>query len=188
MVAKNEAIVITITSRFCTWVSSWAMTPSSSAGESSSMIPVVAHTVALFGERPRAKALGIAVWATATFGLGRSACRQSRSIMAWNSGASCGETSRAPIARSASLSEVKSWSSSSPPAMTAIRIPPAPGREQRADQHDVQRAKEEEGQRHPRREAGVASEFPGRGHEHPPLWRTGLAGLKSYAGSLVLAL
>ena len=36
------------------------MTPSSSAGESSSMIPVVAQTVADFGERPSAKAFGIA--------------------------------------------------------------------------------------------------------------------------------
>ena len=36
---RSEASVITITSRLATWVSSWAMTPSSSAGESSSMMP-----------------------------------------------------------------------------------------------------------------------------------------------------
>ena len=51
---------MTITSRLATWVSSWAMTPSSSAGDSSSMMPVVAQTVAFLGERPSAKAFGIA--------------------------------------------------------------------------------------------------------------------------------
>jgi hypothetical protein len=125
-VAKNEAMVMTITSRFCTCVSSWASTPSSSAGLSRSMIPVVAHTVADRGERPSAKALGIEVWATATRGLGRSAWTHSRSTIACNSGASWGETSRAPIACSASLSEVKSWRSSRPAAMTAMRTAPTP--------------------------------------------------------------
>ena len=57
--AKNAASVMTITSRLAMWVSSWAITPSSSAGESSSRMPVVAHTAAAFFERPRAKALGI---------------------------------------------------------------------------------------------------------------------------------
>ena len=77
-----------MTSRLAMWVSSWAMTPSSSAGESSSMMPVVAQTVADLGERPSAKALGIRVSATATFGFGRSACTHRRSIIAWSSGAS----------------------------------------------------------------------------------------------------
>ena len=58
--AKKTASVITSTSRLATWVSSCAITPSSSAGESSSMIPVVAQTVAFFGERPSANAFGIA--------------------------------------------------------------------------------------------------------------------------------
>ena len=57
------------------------------------MIPVVAQTVALFGERPIAKAFGIAVCATATRGLGRSAWTHSRSIIACSSGASAGVTS-----------------------------------------------------------------------------------------------
>ena len=83
------------------------MTPSSSAGESSSMIPVVAHTVAILGERPSAKALGIRVSATAILGFGRSAWMHRRSIIACSSGASAGDTSRAPMARSASLSEPK---------------------------------------------------------------------------------
>ena len=72
-VAKKPASVMTSTSRFCTCVSSCAITPSSSAGVRMRMIPVVAHTVALRGERPIANALGMSVSATATFGLGRSA-------------------------------------------------------------------------------------------------------------------
>ena len=44
-VAKKLASVITITSRLITCVSSCAITPSSSAGESSSRMPRVAHTV-----------------------------------------------------------------------------------------------------------------------------------------------
>ena len=87
--AKKPASVITSTSRLATWVSSCAITPSSSAGESSSMIPVVAHTVADFGQRPSANAFGIWVSATATFGFGRSACTHRRSIIACSSGA-CG--------------------------------------------------------------------------------------------------
>ncbi len=72
------------------------------------MIPVVAHTVADFCERPIAKALGIEVSITNTRGLGRSACTHSRSIMPCSSGSSAGETSLAPIEASAILSEVKS--------------------------------------------------------------------------------
>jgi len=125
-VAKNEAIVITITSRFWTCVSSWPMTPSSSAGESSSSRPVVAQTVAVFGERPIANAFGMRVSAIATRGFGRSAWTHSRSTIACSCGASCGETSRAPIARSASLSDVNSCRSSSPPAITAMTMPLAP--------------------------------------------------------------
>ncbi len=124
--AKKDASVITSTSRLATWESSWAMTPSSSAGESSSMMPVVAHTVAYLGERPSAKALGMRVSATATFGLGRSACTHRRSIIACSSGASAGVTSRAPIARSASLSEPNSWNSARPPAMMPTVAPFTP--------------------------------------------------------------
>ncbi len=52
------------------------------------MIPVVAHTTALFFERPIANAFGIGVSATAIFGLGRSAWMQRRSIIACRPGAS----------------------------------------------------------------------------------------------------
>ena len=108
-------MVMIITSRFFTWASSWAMTPSSSAGESVRMIPVVAQTVAFFCERPIANAFGTSVSATAIFGLGRSAWMQSRSIIACRPGASSGETSLAPIAASPSLSERKSCASERPP-------------------------------------------------------------------------
>lgn len=45
------------------------------------MIPVVAHTTALRGERPIANAFGTDVSAIAIRGLGRSACTHSRPIM-----------------------------------------------------------------------------------------------------------
>ena len=134
------------------------MTPSSSAGESSSMIPVVAQTVAFFGERPIAKAFGIGVSATATRGFGRSAWTHRRSIIACSSGASCGVTSRAPIARSASLSEANSCSASRPPAIRATRSRAGAGREQHADEHGVDEAEQEHREHHPDLEPGVAAE------------------------------
>ena len=82
-------------------------------------MPVVAHTVEAFLERPIANALGIWVLTTQTFGLGRSAWMQRRSIIACSCGASCGETSCAPMARRASLSEAKNCTASSPPATSA---------------------------------------------------------------------
>ena len=125
-VAKKPASVITATSRLATWVSSCAITPSSSAGLSSSMRPVVAHTVAFFGDRPSANAFGMRVLATATLGFGRSACTHRRSTIACSCGASCGETTRAPMAASASLSEANRFSSARPPAITATTAALAP--------------------------------------------------------------
>ena len=88
--AKKLASVMTITSRLITCVSSWAITPSSSAGESSSRMPRVAHTVVDFFERPIAQAFGIGVSITPTRGLGRSACTHSRSMIPCSSGSSAG--------------------------------------------------------------------------------------------------
>ena len=79
---------------------------------------MVAQTVAFLGERPSANAFGIDVLATATFGFGRSACTHRRSIIACSCGASCGVTTRAPIAASASLSEANRFSAARPPAMS----------------------------------------------------------------------
>jgi hypothetical protein len=90
------------------------------------MIPVVQQTVALFCERPIAKAFGTEVSATAIFGFGRSAWMQRRSIIAWRPGACSGETSLAPIAASASLSERNSCASVSAPMTTIIVTAPAP--------------------------------------------------------------
>ena len=64
--------------------------------------------------------------ATAIFGFGRSAWMHSRSIIACRPGASSGETSLAPIADSASLSEKKSWPKDSAPMITTIRTIPVP--------------------------------------------------------------
>ena len=74
--AKKLAIVITITSRLITWVSSWASTPSSSPGSSSCSSRVVAQTVADFGERPIAKAFGIGVSISAEPRLGQVGLRR----------------------------------------------------------------------------------------------------------------
>ena len=57
-------------------------------------------------ERLCAKAFGTSVSITATFGFGRSAIAQSRSTIAWSSGASFSDTTLAPAALSASLSDV----------------------------------------------------------------------------------
>ena len=80
--AKKLAMVMISTSRCFTCDSSCAITPSSSLGDSVRMIPVVAHTVALFWLRPIAKAFGTSVSATAMRGFGRSAWMQSFSIIA----------------------------------------------------------------------------------------------------------
>ena len=124
--AKKLASVMIATSRLTMWVISWASTPSSSAGLSRFRIPVVAQTVACFCERPIANALGMSVWATAIRGFGMSAWMQSRSIIACSSGASAGDTSRAPIARSAILSDAKYWTENSTAANRAIATAPPP--------------------------------------------------------------
>ncbi len=104
-----EATVITSTSRCATCDSSWASTPSSSSAVSMPRMPVVTQTTARSGERPVANALGTGVSATPTRGLGMSASAQSRSIMPCSSGACSGVTSRARIARIATLSELAHW-------------------------------------------------------------------------------
>ena len=105
----EDATVITSTSRCATWESSWASTPSSSSGVSRPRIPVVTQTTARSGERPVANALGMSSSAMPTRGLGMSASAQSRSIMPCSSGTSSGLTSRARIARMATLSEFHHW-------------------------------------------------------------------------------
>ena len=121
-VAKKLARVITRTSLFLMWVSSWARTPSSSSGSSRSMMPVVTQTRAFAWLRPVAKAFGTSDMATATLGLIMSARSTKRSIMAWSSGSSSGVTTLACIARSTSLSEAKYWMPSITAAMTTTKM------------------------------------------------------------------
>ena len=86
----------------------------------------MAHTVVFLRDLPIAKALGIAVSITHTRGLGRSACRHSRSTIPCSSGSSAGETSFTPSVAIAILSEANSCNSSSPTATTTITPAAAP--------------------------------------------------------------
>ena len=156
--AKKLAMVMISTSRCFTCDSSCAITPSSSLGESVRMIPVVQATVAFFCERPSAKAFGMSMSATAIFGLGRSAWMQSRSIIACSPGASSGETSLAPIADSASLSEKKSCANESAPMITTIRTMPVPAASSAHDQGHVEQPEQEQREQHPDLETRVAGE------------------------------
>ena len=104
--AKKLATVMISTSRFAMCESSCASTPSISFGSSRSQSPVVTHTAACFGERPVANAFGTGVSMIATLGFGRSAIAQRRSTMSCSAGASSRETTFAPAAARASLSEV----------------------------------------------------------------------------------
>ena len=96
--------------------------------------------------------------ATAIFGFGRSACTHSRSIIACSCGASCGETTRAPIALSASLSDAKRFSAARPPAMIATVIAADADGQQGHDQHDVDHAQKKERYGHPDLQSGVLAE------------------------------
>src|SRR6478736_6405754 len=63
--AKKLATVMTRTSRFATWESSWASTLSISCGSSRRQSPVVTATAACFGFRPVANAFGTSESTTA---------------------------------------------------------------------------------------------------------------------------
>src|SRR4029453_17961747 len=117
---RKLAMVITATSRWATWDSSWDSTASSSGGDSRRWIPVVTQTTACCWLRPVAKALGRSVSAMATLGLGMSARAQSRSIIWCSSGACSGDTSCPRIAARAIRSEKKYWKNRNPPAITTM--------------------------------------------------------------------
>ena len=126
------------------------------------MIPVVAHTVAVFGERPIANAFGIALCITPTRGLGRSAWMQRRSIIACSSGASCGETSRTPIGAERDLvrEEHLGGEQDRDEQHGDRRL----GGDRDADQHHVDEAEQEEREQHPGLEPGVTAERRGTRH------------------------
>ena len=91
------------------------------------MIPLVAHTVAFFCERPIANAFGIGVSATATRGLGRSACTHSRSIMGVQLRRLGGRDLPWRPARAArACRRRRAGRRAAPPATTTIVIAPAP--------------------------------------------------------------
>jgi hypothetical protein len=90
----TEATVITVTSRWATWDSSWASTPSSSRSSRRDIRPFVAQTTARCGVRPVANALGTSVSAIATVGFGMSDSAHSRSTMPCSCGACSGVTTR----------------------------------------------------------------------------------------------
>ena len=146
-----------------TCVSSWAITPSSSAGESKSRIPRVAHTVVDFCERPIANAFGIRVSITHTRGLGMSACTHSLSTIPCSSGSSL---RRSPPSRrsvdSAILSDGEQLLSSSTTATATISPAPASHREEHADEHHVHEAQQEHRQQHARLQSRVLAELRAR--------------------------
>src|SRR6478735_4867003 len=117
----EEATVITRTSRWATWESSCASTPSSSSPVRRLRMPVVTTTAEWPGERPVANAFGNSVSAIPTRGLGMSASTHSRSIIACSSGASSGVTSRARIAFIATESELYHWNHTTPRPMSAMK-------------------------------------------------------------------
>ncbi len=125
-VERNPAMVITMTSLFFTWLSSWASTASSSPWFSVFIIPVVTATTDFVGLRPVAKALGIGLSTTATFGFGRSAIIHNFVIVSWSFGCSLSDTILAPILHRTSLSDMKYWMNMNPPMKMSIIVMPAP--------------------------------------------------------------
>lgn len=114
-------MVITATSRWATWESSWARTPSSSSVSRRRMRPVVTQTTAWSVSTPVAKALGRSMSETATRGLGMSALAHSRSTTPCSRGCSSGVTSRPRMAYRAMRSEYQYWAPSRAAAMTTTR-------------------------------------------------------------------
>ena len=128
-------------------------------------MPVVTHTVAVFGERPIANAFGIWVSAIATLGLGRLAWTHRRSIIACSSGAWCGRDLVGAHRRPArSCPRRRAGRAASTTAMTATRAALAPAANSDADEHGVDGAEQEEHEHDPELESGVLAEFSGLSH------------------------
>ena len=141
-------MVMISTSRFFTCVSSCAITPSSSAGESVFMIPVVAHTVALFCERPIANAFGTVGVGHGDLRLraGRPGCRAARS----SRGARAPPRARPPwrpSPRAPACPRGRAAPSSRPPMTTTITTRRRPAESEHADEGHVQEAEQEQRQR-----------------------------------------
>ena len=156
--AKKLATVMISTSRFLMCDSSWAITPSSSAGESVFMIPVVAHTVAFFWDRPSAKALGTRCVGDRDLRLGQVGLDaepvdhgvQARGLLGRDLlGAHRGQRQ---LVRGEQLEQRQAADEHGHHGRADA------GRQQRAGEGDVQQAQQEHGRQHPDLEAGVALE------------------------------
>ena len=125
-------------------------------------MPVVTQTTERSGERPVAKALGSAVSAIATRGLGMSARAQSRSIMPCSSGACSGVTSRARMARMRDRVGAVPLEERDADAADADQQATSPGllhgEHQSDDDRDEHAAEQEHDGGHPDGESGVGDE------------------------------
>ena len=121
IIPRPLAIVMTATSRWATWESSWESTASTSGSSRRRSSPLVTQTTADLGLRPVAKALGMSVVAMATLGLGMSASAQSRSTTPCSSGACSGVTSLACMAYMAILALNQYWQKIRATAMTSTK-------------------------------------------------------------------
>ena len=119
----------------------------------------MAQTVAVFGERPTANALGIGVSAIATRGLGRLAWMHSRSIDRRAArGASCGgDLARAHREPARSCRSVKYWTRNSAAGDHGDRHRAGAGGDQHRDQDGVDEPQQEQRQQHPGLKAAVAA-------------------------------
>ena len=122
------------------------------------MIPVVAQTVAVLGERPIANALGIGVSAIATRGLGRLAWMHRRSIRACSRGASCGVTIARAHRQQRDLVRSEVLDQEQAAGDHGDRHRAGAGGDQHADQYGVDETQQEQGQEHPGLESGITAE------------------------------
>ena len=165
--AKKLAMVMISTSRFFTCVSSWAITPSSSLGESTLMIPVVAQTVALFWRAPareRVRHVGVGHGDPRLGQVGLDAEPLDHRVQARRLlrrdllGAHRGQRE---LVGEEQLGQ-RAARRSRPRSVTR----PGAGREQHADEDHVEQAQQEQRQQHPDLKTGVPGEDCSlRGHD-----------------------
>ena len=122
-------------------------------------MPVVAHTVAVFGERPIANAFGIDGLGDRHPRLGQVGLdAQPLDDRVELAAPPAGVTSWAPIESSAILSEVKNWTRNRTAGDHRDRHRAGAGGDQHADQDGVDEPEQEQRQQHPGLEPGIAAE------------------------------
>ena len=117
----------------------------------------MAHTVAVFGERPTAKALGIGVWAIATRGLGMLAWTHRRSMIACSCGASCGDHLARAHRGQGDLVGGEELNGEQPGGDDRDRDRAGAGGDQHRDQDRIDEPEQEDREQHPGLESGVAA-------------------------------